>query len=405
MDPTPTLSWHKKARIFLPDSGPLGRDDAQSGPLAKLGAVFATARSQGMITTQTGGTTGQPRAVIRSAQSWARSFTVNAGLFEINTDARVAALGALSHSLPLYALSEALSLGADALLAPTNGPKQLGAALKHFQPSHLWLTPQQIRLLEGSFDTVAHVIIGGGMLRTSLQTRLPEIFPNARLHFFYGTAETSFIALGRIRPGAPLPASQVGDLYPGVRLALRPDGVDWDAFDPKGSARLAQMAPQPDPQLAPQTAPQSGPTTGDPPQSGQIWVQSPYLCASRHPQDVTWLQGGIMLNERASFTPQGQLCVLGRTDRAIQIGDQLVLLDLIETEIRSRSKDQEIALFTQPIRGQDRVMAAFVGNEPEWAALFAPYRAAWHPQRRIQLQKLPRLASGKIDYLALKALK
>ena len=62
--------------------------------------------------TLTSGSSGQPRRIRRSVESWQASFAVNATLFGIGPGVPVAVPGRLSHSLSLYGAFEGLSLGA-----------------------------------------------------------------------------------------------------------------------------------------------------------------------------------------------------------------------------------------------------------------------------------------------------
>ena len=123
--------WHPSARVFdgtgreyrkvsegvnLPPERP-------SGQALALGIAAGGFRIGGGdavpdgFETLTGGSSGMPRRIRRSAESWIASFAVNAALFEIGpgigigSAVRVAVLGRLVHSLALYAAVEAVHLG------------------------------------------------------------------------------------------------------------------------------------------------------------------------------------------------------------------------------------------------------------------------------------------------------
>jgi long-chain acyl-CoA synthetase len=66
------------------------------------------------------------------------------------------------------------------------------------------------------------ILVGGGHLDAATKARVAQMAPNARLHEFYGAAETSFITLS----DATTPEGSVGAPYPGVEIDIR-DGLVW----------------------------------------------------------------------------------------------------------------------------------------------------------------------------------
>ena len=55
----------------------------------------------GDFLTETGGSTGRPKVILRSSESWLLSFAHMARTYQVNPTAQVAALGHLNHSLAL----------------------------------------------------------------------------------------------------------------------------------------------------------------------------------------------------------------------------------------------------------------------------------------------------------------
>ncbi len=325
--------------------------------------------------TLTGGSTGSPRRIRRSHASWIESFRVNAGLFGIGPGQGVAVLGALSHSLPLYAAVEALHLGADLHLLGGLGPRRQASALAARGVRILYATPAQLGLLaDGAVAPVpglACLIVGGGTLEGSLRARLAPLFPNARVQGFYGTAEASFIALS----GPDAPPGAAGSPYPGVTVDLR---------DAEGGAAGA------------------GP--------GLVWVSSPYLAegyAGDDPGAAVWRDGRVCTGEWGRMEG-GQLFILGRDSRRIRVAEQSVFPEEIEAFLLAQPGLRQAAVLPRPDprRGQ-RIEAVLQGDPGCGDAVLRALRARFGPlaaPRRLHWRgDWPLLPSGKTDLAALAA--
>ena len=73
----------------------------------------------------------------------------------------------------------------------------LKASVK-FEPTFVYITPTQIRFISSFFITLPstlNVFIGGGRLNSETREMAKQLFPNAIVHLFYGSSETSFITI------------------------------------------------------------------------------------------------------------------------------------------------------------------------------------------------------------------
>ncbi len=197
-------------------------------PAFRIGAPDQPAPMPGaqpVFETLTSGSTGQPRRILRTQGSWTASFAVNMG-FGIGPGARVAVLGRLVHSLALYGAVEGLHLGAEVHLLDALRPDRQRQALAARGITHLYATPAQLRLLgegQGTCPDLRLVMVGGSKLDGRLRAAVAAMAPAAEVREFYGAAETSFITLA----DRDTPEGSVGRAYPGVEIALDPDGTVW----------------------------------------------------------------------------------------------------------------------------------------------------------------------------------
>ncbi|OYU20140.1 MAG: AMP-dependent synthetase [Rhodobacteraceae bacterium PARR1] len=391
--------WHPAARLFGPDgaevaplaNGPPVLDDldsptalaaamAQNGRAFRIGAVDQPAPPHSDLPefeTLTSGTSGTPRRIRRSQSSWTASFAVNAGLFGIGPNARVAVLGRLSHSLALYAGVEGLHLGADVHLLDRLRPDRQRRALTELGITHLYATPAQLRLLTdapGPALPLDHVILGGSKLDPTLRAALAALAPQARVAEFYGAAETSFITLS----SPDLPQDSVGRAYPGVDIVIR----DGSALVPEG-------------------------------QVGAVWVRSRYLfqgygdnAPGPAQRDGDWMSVGEIGTLR-----DGCLYLHGRAGRMVTVADQNVFPEEIEGFLVSLGLSRVAVLpRPDPLRGTVLVAVAQGDGQGDGQGTAAILRAARDrfgplkaPRAMMWRADWPELSSGKPDLARLAA--
>lgn len=315
---------------------------------------------------QSGGSGGAPKVIRRSPASWQASFAENARRFAITPADCIAALGHPGHSLPLYAMLEALHLGADLAALGGLGPRAQARALAACPSCILYATPTQIRLLlaAGTSFVPRLILIGGGHLPAPLRADLARACPAAQIHEFYGTSETSFISL----TDEQTPAASVGRAYPGVEIRAG-DGPD---------------AP------------------------GDIRVRSPYLFAG-YGAEGGWSGDFWATGERGYLDAAGYLFLTGRVDRQVNIADQIVQPEALERCLARVAAGRAVAAVPMPDAARGvRLVAVIEG--PHDAALAERLRAASRdlpaPLRPGAIRfwpALPLLVSGKPDLRRLRA--
>ena len=156
-------------------------------------------RSPQRVFCESSGSSGAPKLIRRSPESWRASFEINRKMFHIGPQDRYAVLGHLGHSLSLYAALEALHIGAGLALLTGLGPKRQAAALRTHKVTTIYATPSQLGLIvradADAFADVRRIFFGGGKMDAALRATLSARFPEARLMEFFGASETSFITI------------------------------------------------------------------------------------------------------------------------------------------------------------------------------------------------------------------
>ncbi|QNE37012.1 AMP-binding enzyme [Leifsonia shinshuensis] len=291
--------------------------------------------------TLTSGSSGPPRIVLRSADSWSSSFAAVAELLNAGGGGRAVALPApASSSLTLFSLAHALDGGPRAV--------QAGAGADCFHG-----TPEGLRrLLEsGAASGIRSALVGGSHLDPALRARAEA--EGMRVTSYYGAAELSFVAVDHGDGLVP---------FPGVELRVR-DGELWvrSPFVARGYAGAA------------------GPLR----------------------RDGAWATVGDRA-ERAPGADGGEsVRLLGRADGAILSASATIVPDEVEAALRSVPGVRDAVVFGLPTGRVGALVAALVepdGRLPTLASLRAAAAerlAPAHRPRRWYAAELPRTAAGK----------
>lgn len=330
---------------------------ALSGAPFRIGGTGLLEAGEGEFETLTSGSSGAPRRIVRSMESWIASFAVNARLFGIGRGARVAVLGGLEQSLSLYGAVEALHLGAD--LAVLGGMAARAQARALDGVDVVWASPAQLRLLLAQSDLprVGHVIVGGSKLDDALRAALSDV----NVTEFYGAAEASFITMA----GAVTPPDSVGAPYAGVDLAVR---------------------------------------------GGEVWLRSPYTFiryAGADAGSARWQDGWLSVGEMGRMVG-GNLYLSGRAGRMVTVADQNVFPEQIEARMMALAGVRQVAVLPRrdSLRGV-HLVAVCQGDSAQEGAILAVLRgemgALKSPKALIWLEDWPCLPSGKTDLRILQA--
>ncbi len=312
--------------------------------------------------TLTGGSTGAPKAILRSQASWIASFELHARLFDLPQLGSTAILGSLGHSLSLFAVLEGLHLGLDVHVLTALPAARQRDSLSANQIRVLYATPTQLRLLAHNtlapIPSLSLLFCGGGTLDAHTQDALQGLFPNAEIHRFYGAAETSFVTMA----DRTTPAGSVGKPYADVDVRLL---------------------------------------------DGALWVRSPYLFTGYIPPNTAppeMRDGFLNTGDLARADAEGHLWITGRASRQVSIADQLVSPEAVEALVASHPLGGPCAVLALPdkLRGHRLALVLQGPKDPardkavrqacidSFGPLIAPRKILFQPE-------LPRLESGKTD--------
>ena len=324
----------------------------------------------GVFRTKTGGTSKEPKVVLRTAQSWINSFEVIGALHKDKENYLI--FGDLTHSLALYGMLEALYLGHNVHhMQKLRSKSELEASAK-FKPTFVYITPTQIRFISSFFitlPTTLNVFIGGGRLNSQTRQMAKQIFPNAIMHLFYGSSETSFITVS----DEFTPVGSVGKAFPNVEIKVEKSGA----------------------------------------YKNRIWVKSNYLFltyAEGSNKNSVWQDDWLTIGEYGRIDRDGYLFLLSEDNSRITIADETMETYEIEDKLKTVKNVIDAVVWKIENKLSDyRIVAAVATNgEVHSEMLYDTLKEInkiFKPKKiyKISLNDWPLLPSGKTDLRALKS--
>ena len=316
-----------------------------SGAIAPDGTAWATFSS---------GSTGAPRVILRSAESWSASFAAVTQLMDLTPDDVVLLPSPLVSSLSMFSIAHARDVGATVLLPAASRvtPDDCGTAtILHGTPGALENVLDLID--DGAPTLLRRALIGGAHLEHGLRDRAEAA--GIRVVGYYGAAELSFVAADR-------------------------DGHGLRAFDGV-ELRVAD---------------------------GELWSRSPYAA-------LGYLSGGTgsfrtdadgwsSVGDLADLTADGILTLRGRRDGAILSAAATVVPEDVEVVLRTLDGVKNSVVFGAPHPRLGALVCAVIEPDdprhpPTAASLRAACRArlgiAQVPRRWYLSIELPLTSTGK----------
>lgn len=332
----------------------------------------------------TSGSSGKPKAFIRSHQTWIESFQHSA--LELGTSAEdcVFAPGPLSHGLSLYAIIEALSCGATAVIQSKFNATEVVRAISKNDVSSLVVVPTMLDTIlidaaEHSFPTLKRIVTAGAKLSPSLRARSARVFPNAEIIEYYGASELSFITVAK--GSESVPSSSVGRAFSGVAIDVR---------DETGAVGVGEV--------------------------GTVWVKSKMVCSGyvgfTDGSGLRQENGWATVGDLGYIDGEGYLYLAGREGSAITSAGYTVYPSAIENALLAHPRVSDVAVIGLSHERWGEVIAAAVVADSgqglaeteladHCAALLEPYAC---PRVWRITDVLERTQSGKINRSALVAL-
>lgn len=344
----------------------------------------------------TSGSTGRPKGVIRTHQSILGRLFVDNGIYQAASPDNIAGLRALNFGATSASVFQALLNGATLHLGDpqTMSTRELAEWLVQNRISILRLPTSLLRQMlevlpaDFCFDDLRHCRPSGRFLWADAQDLWRYLPHNCRMGHGLASTEGALITYWDIkRDQAPLgEVVPVGYPVPGVEL------------------RILDMDGQPVPHG----------------QTGEIVISSPYVTVGywgKNSQGAGKIQADPEApNRRIMFTGDlgrlvgdGLLEFVGRKDNQVKVRGYRVELEVIEAALEQLPGVAEAAVRALAIDGGDNKLIGYVEGQNDAPLSTAGLRRRlvellpeyMIPARLLQMRKLPRGATGKVNRAAL----
>ncbi|MFI6815404.1 AMP-binding protein [Nonomuraea sp. NPDC050328] len=388
---TPLLcdpSWDAARRERILEAVPVdGRLDAPLAETPGAPIVPRPAPDDRVWACFSSGSTGRPRAVVRTRASWSGSFPHVDRLAGVTSADTVLVPGPLVSSLYGFAAVHALAAGAAALVPGRWQPAALAGHLREATVAHL--VPHALpALLEARpGGPLRTVLVGGASLPAG--SRAAAERAGLRVLAYYGATELSFVAVDvdgsglRAFPEVDIevrgrPLGEVWARSPWLSEGYLADGAGPLRVDERGWMSVGDVA-------EPYDGPDDGPADSRA-DSG----------AGDRADDGAESGAGGRTDGRAGG---GVLRVRGRGDGAIQTGGATVVPEDVEAVLREAPGVRDVVVVGSPHPVLGSVVTAVVEGRPARDELEAVARAGLDPAQRPRLwyamPALPRTPAGK----------
>lgn len=322
----------------------------------------------------TSGTTGIPKAFVRSHLSWVKSFSSSRNDFELLRNDHILIPGALIHSHFLYGAISTLYLGGTVYLLDTFSPIKVLEWTKRFPITVIYVVPTMIEAIAGQRVQVRKpikIISSGAKWDEASKNKFRQRFIEMTVFEFYGASELSFVTYLNDTWNKEKPMS-VGKVCNGVKLQIR------DA-----SGRVVE--------------------TGV---TGKIYVKSS-LAFSGYVQsnsDVLQIihdeQGWLTVDDVGYMDDEGFLYVVGREKNMIICGGENVYPEEVESVLLAHPSVKEVAVIGEEDSYWGQVPIAFIRGDAtrnELQKLCREYLSTFKcPRKWIFVDDFPYTTSGKI---------
>ncbi|WHY70163.1 AMP-binding protein [Fictibacillus enclensis] len=323
----------------------------------------------------TSGTTGSPKAFIRSQDSWGASFDCNRIDFELNKTDHVLIPGALIHSHFLYGAVSTLYLGGTVYLLEKFSTAKVLSWTNTFPITAVYVVPTMIEgLLKEtiSINKPLKVISSGAKWNEKSKIQIRQRFPELSLYEFYGASELSFISVLSEKEGMQKDRT-VGKPCYGVEVQVRDE--DQEIVKPYST--------------------------------GKIYVRSNYMIAGYFDQEgviqtIKDDEGWATVHDMGYIDEDGFLYITGREQNMILYGGINIFPEEIEKVISVHPNVEEVAIIGLSDSYWGQVTAAVIKGKNNLTEMQLKRFCKKHlssykiPRKWFFLNEMPYTTSGKI---------
>lgn len=299
------------------------------------------------------GTTGIPKVMYRSFESWFDFFPTQNEIFKIRESDSLFMQGSLSFTANLNVLLAGLFARATIIIESYLSPKRWQQLLEFFNVTVIYLVPSKLELLLRHQvkvnEKVMSIFTGSQLLVESVSTQLRKQFPQALIQLYYGASEVSYVTYLRLEELIDHPL-RVGKPFPEVSLSFDED---------------------------------------------DIYIETPYT--------IEGISDPYHVGDKGYLDSEGYLVLTGRSDSVINVAGVKVSLLKIENELRKivGIDDAVVCSNSHPVKGEEIIAYVVASQEIKVDAIISYLTQTLPPFERPNkikiISRIPRNNMGKVE--------
>ena len=174
-----------------------------------------------VMAVMTSGTTGIPKILFRSFESWADFFPIQNEVFGVDADSRLFVQGSLAFTGNLNLYMGQLAAGGTLIAEDVFLPGKWEQVMERERANGIYLIPSKLlmlpRVFKGVNANIRTIISGSQSLGRKDAEVLKKIFPNTEITLYYGASELNYITYVK---SADMTEERnlIGKPFPGVRV-------------------------------------------------------------------------------------------------------------------------------------------------------------------------------------------
>lgn len=177
----------------------------------------------------TSGTSGVPKVLFRTYESWADFFPIQNKIFNVREDSRLFVQGSLAFTGNLNLYLAQFFAGATVVAQNHFNPKQWVQVIEREQVDMIYLIPSKLMYLPYAMEikgnkrknlSIKMILSGSQSLGKKEAEELKQYFPKAKLLLYYGASEVSYITYV-LDENMSLKRNLVGKPFPEVNIFIK----------------------------------------------------------------------------------------------------------------------------------------------------------------------------------------
>ena len=172
----------------------------------------------------TSGSTGIPKVLFRTYESWASFFPIQNKVFNITSNSRMFFNGPLSFTGNLNSILGVIYAKGTLISISGFNPRKWLKALEEFKVTNIYLVPAKLKALVQVIDSpllfVKNIFTGSQQLFGDLSEKLRFSFKNAEIIIYYGASELNYITYTNIETLKKKPLS-LGKAFKDVNVFIK----------------------------------------------------------------------------------------------------------------------------------------------------------------------------------------